>query len=145
MSSIQRNDVQILLVEDDDVDAEAVIRGFRAARIANDIVVAGDGVEALEVLRGGNGRAPLKKPYIVLLDLNMPQMNGIEFLDSLRQDPELTDAVVFVLTTSSAEEDRLRSYTHHVAGYMVKSEVGPSFQQAVAMLDSYWTTVVLPG
>lgn len=143
MNSIRQREVQILLVEDDDVDAETVIRGFRAARIANTITVARDGVEALQKLRG-NGKAALPRPNVVLLDLNMPRMNGIEFLQNLRQDSDFDDTVVFVLTTSTAEEDRIRSYKQHIAGYMVKSEVGPSFKKAVTMLEHYWTTVVLP-
>ena len=143
MSDIKQHEVRILLVEDDEIDAEAVIRGFRAAKIANDITVARDGVEALQMLRGV-GEEGLPRPNIVLLDLNMPRMNGIEFLEELRRDPEFTDTVVFVLTTSIAEEDRNRSYQEHVAGYMVKSDVGPSFKKAVGMLKRYWTTVVLP-
>lgn len=143
MSDIELNEVRILLVEDDEIDAEAVIRGFRAAKIANDITVARDGVEALQKLRG-LGEEGVLRPNIVLLDLNMPRMNGIEFLQELRRDPDLTDTVVFVLTTSTAEEDRNRSYQEHVAGYMVKSDVGPSFKMAVGLLERYWTTVVLP-
>lgn len=145
MNSMQQHEVQILLVEDDDVDVEAMVRGFRAARIANNITVACDGVEALEMLRGENGRPQIERPYVVLLDLNLPRMNGIEFLEELRKDEELTDNVVFVLTTSTTEEDRCRSYRRHIAGYMVKSDAGPSFKRAVGMLEQYWTTVVLPA
>ncbi len=143
MKKIRQREVEILLVEDDDVDAESVIRGFRNAKIANTITVARDGVEAFKLLRG-NGETGLNRPNLVLLDLNMPRMNGIEFLQKLRQDDRFNDTVVFVLTTSSAEEDRVESYRQHIAGYMVKSDVGPSFKKAVAMLEHYWTTVVLP-
>lgn len=144
MSEMQQREVSVLLVEDDEIDAEAVIRSFRASKIANPITVASDGVEALRILRGENGRNPLKRPYVVLLDLNMPRMNGLEFLAALREDPALSDSVIFVLTTSSAEDDRIQSYSQHVAGYMVKSEVGPSFKNAIELIDHYWTTVVLP-
>lgn len=143
MNRIRQREVEILLVEDDDVDAESVIRGFRNAKIANTITVARDGVEAFKLLRG-NGEAGLNRPNLVLLDLNMPRMNGIEFLQKLRQDDRYNDTVVFVLTTSAAEEDRIESYRQHIAGYMVKSDVGPSFKKAVTMLEHYWTTVVLP-
>jgi len=137
------HDIKILLVDDDDVDAEMVIRGFRKSRIGNEITVAEDGIQALEVLRE-NGDGGLRKPYIVLLDLNMPRMNGFDFLDELRSDEFLRDTIVFVLTTSKADMDRARSYAKNVAGYIVKSDVGPSFKSAVELLQCYWTTVTLP-
>lgn len=137
------NDIKILLVDDDDVDAEMVIRGFRKSRIANEIIVAEDGIEALEVLRA-NGADAFRKPYIVLLDLNMPRMSGFDFLEELRRDDLLKDSIVFVLTTSRADTDRARSYAKNVAGYLVKSDVGPSFKDAVQLLQSYWTIVTMP-
>lgn len=140
---MQTQPVKILLVDDDDVDAEMVVRGFRNHRIANPITVAENGVEGLKILRR-NGREPFSKPFLILLDLNMPAMNGFEFLDELRDDPDLRDSIVFVLTTSSAETDRARSYRKNVAGYIVKSDVGPSFKKAVDLLECYWTIVTLP-
>lgn len=136
-------DIKVLLVDDDDVDAEMVIRGFKKSRIGNEITVAEDGIQALEILRQ-NGTEAYSKPYIVLLDLNMPRMNGFDFLDELRRDEMLRDSIVFVLTTSKADADRARSYAKNVAGYIVKSEVGPSFQNAVQLLQCYWTTVTMP-
>lgn len=135
--------INILVVDDDDVDAEMVVRGFHKHKIANPVTVAENGQEALEVLRG-NGVGPLSKPYIILLDLNMPGMNGFEFLEELRDDPKLKDTVVFVLSTSREETDMARSYEKNVAGYIVKSDVGPSFKKAVDLLDEYWTVVTLP-
>lgn len=140
---MQTRDINILLVDDDDVDAEMVIRGFRNSRIGNEITVAEDGIQALEILRE-NGQGSFSKPYIVLLDLNMPRMNGFDFLDELRRDDTLRDSIVFVLTTSKADVDRTRCYEKNVAGYIVKSEVGPSFAKAVDLLQCYWTTVTLP-
>lgn len=140
---MQMESVKILLIEDDDVDAEMVIRGFSKHRIGNVVTVAENGLEALEILRE-NGRKAFSKPFIILLDLNMPGMNGFEFLDELRDDEKLQDSIVFVLTTSKAETDRARTYRKNVAGYIVKSEVGPSFKKAVDLLDCYWTTVTLP-
>ncbi|OUS36204.1 two-component system response regulator [Rhodobacterales bacterium 56_14_T64] len=137
------DNIRILLVEDDDVDAEMVIRGFRKSRIGNEITVAENGLQALKILRA-NGGDEFEKPYIVLLDLNMPRMNGFDFLDELRGDENLKDSIVFVLTTSKADVDRARSYEKNVAGYLVKSEVGPSFTKAVDLLRCYWTTVTLP-
>src|SRR5690606_24646767 len=94
---MQPNEVTVLLVDDDDVDVEAVRRAFRKAKIANPVEVARDGLEALKMLRGGSPGRAVSKPYIIILDLNMPRMDGIEFLNELRTDPEHHDAVVFVL------------------------------------------------
>lgn len=136
--------VTVVLVDDDVVDVMAVKRAFKQHRIANPIVVARDGVEALTRLRGTADMPPLPKPYIILLDLNMPRMGGLEFLAELRADPALSSTVVFVLTTSAADEDRNASYKEHVAGYMVKSKVGADFMQMVALLDAYWTIMEFP-
>jgi CheY-like chemotaxis protein len=134
----------LLVVEDDEVDLMAIKRGFKQQKIANDLVAAKDGVEALRILRGGPGREPLPKPYIILLDLNMPRMNGFEFLGELRQDPVLRTSVVFVLTTSKSDEDRARAYASNVAGFNVKADAGRCFLDAIEMLDHYWKIVELP-
>jgi CheY-like chemotaxis protein len=136
--------VTVLLVDDDDVDVQAVRRAFRKARIANPIVAARDGVEALAVLRGEDGHERIARPYIIILDLNMPRMDGLEFLTELRKDAEHHDAVVFVLTTSKADEDRTASYDKNVAGYIVKSNVGEGFLNVIQLLDCYWRVVLLP-
>lgn len=137
--------VTFLLIEDDDVDVMYLQRTFRQMGIANQLVVANDGIEALEMLRGENGYDPIPKPYIILLDLNMPRMNGTEFLTELRKDPEIKHSVVFVLTTSDDEQDKINAYENHVAGYIVKSEAGQTFQPALEMLDRYWRVVELPA
>lgn len=138
------NTVTVLLIEDDAIDAEAVERAFRRARIANPIVHVTDGLEGLRVLRGEEGAATLNRPYVILLDLNMPRMNGIEFLDVLRADESLNDSVVFVLTTSDDDRDKVAAYEKQVAGYMLKSNAGHDFMQLTGMLDSYWRIVELP-
>lgn len=137
-------DVDILLVEDDEVDARAVERAFRKQKIGNPITVACDGVEALEFLRGQNGKS-LPRPYIILLDLNMPRMNGIEFLKELRDDENLRTSVVFVLTTSNDDRDKTAAYEQVVAGYIVKSEAGKDFLELVQMLERFTIIVKLPG
>ena len=119
--------VNILLVEDNAVDQEAIQRAFKRHRIANPIHVAADGIEALARLRGTNGLTKLPRPYLVLLDLNLPRLNGVELLREIRGDPELHDSIVFVLTTSKRDEDRMASYDLNVAGYVVKSDVGAGF------------------
>jgi CheY-like chemotaxis protein len=137
--------VTVLLVDDDDVDVQAVRRAFRKAKIANPVEVARDGVEALAILRGEEGHDPIQRPYIIILDLNMPRMDGREFLTELRNDPQHHDAVVFVLTTSQADEDRAASYDKNVAGYIVKSDVGKGFLNVINLLDCYWRVVLLPS
>lgn len=136
--------VTFLLVEDDEVDVKAIKRSLDQLRIANPLVVARDGREALEYLRGQNGRDKVESPFLILLDLNMPRMNGLEFLAELRADRELNTSVVFVLTTSRDERDRLSAYEKHVAGYIVKSNVADSFAEAMRLIDHYWRVVEFP-
>ncbi|MDB4976717.1 MAG: putative response regulator receiver protein [Myxococcaceae bacterium] len=136
--------VTVLMIEDDDVQVMAVRRAFRKQKIANPIVVARDGIEALEVLRGTAQTPPLPRPFMVLLDLNMPRMNGIEFLRELRSDASLKQSVVFVLTTSEHEQDKTAAYNEHVTGYIVKSNIGNDFMEVTALLDAYWKIVELP-
>ena len=141
---VSRNEVTILLVDDDDVDVESIRRALKKAKIANPVVVAHDGVDALDALRGTGGRERVASPYVVLLDLNMPRMSGLEFLDEIREDTALRRAVVFVLTTSNAERDRAAAYDRLIAGYMVKSRVGQDFLDLLSMLGAYWKVVELP-
>ncbi|MGZ0186774.1 MAG: response regulator, partial [Alphaproteobacteria bacterium] len=129
---------------DDDVDIMHLKRSFAEINIANPMVVANDGIEALDILLGRNGHEPLRKPYIILLDLNMPRMNGLEFIKAIRAEPSLTSSVVFILTTSNDDEDKFRAYEHHVAGYILKHEAGQSFVEALGMLERYWRVVELP-
>ena len=136
--------VNLLLVEDDEVDVQGLKRAFAKSRIANPIVTARDGIEALEILRGQNGHDKLPKPHMILLDLNMPRMNGIEFLEALRQDDELKCSVVFMITTSKADEDKARAYGHNVAGYIVKQDPANTFMEAVSLLEHYWKVIELP-
>jgi CheY-like chemotaxis protein len=136
--------VHILLVEDDRVDAEAITRAFRKVKIANPIQVVPDGVTALQTLRGHGDIPPLSRPYLILLDLNLPRMNGIEFLDALRRDPLLRDSIVFVLTTSNAETDKSAAYAYNIAGYLTKINAGVDFLLLVQLLDYYWSCVEFP-
>ena len=136
--------VNLLLIDDDEVDVQGMKRAFAKSRIANPITVARDGIEALEILRGENGQAKLGKPHLILLDLNMPRMNGIEFLEAIRADEELKSALVFMVTTSKAEEDKARAYGHNVAGYIVKQDAANTFMQAVALMEHYWKVVDFP-
>jgi CheY-like chemotaxis protein len=133
--------LNILLVEDDQVDVMNVRRAFDRNRIANPLFVASDGVEALDMLR--DGRVPGGR-RIVLLDLNMPRMNGIEFLRELRHDPALRLIPVVVLTTSNDERDKVEAYNLNVAGYLLKPVTFLNFVELMAALNKYWTLVELP-
>jgi CheY-like chemotaxis protein len=137
-------EVNILLVEDDEVDVTAVRRALKELKIANPLFRAADGIEALDMLRGTNGQAKLPRPYLILLDLNMPRMSGLEFLDALRKDEDLQRSIVFVMTTSAAEEDRVRAYDRCIAGYLLKHSAGHSFLDAMTMLEHYWRIVEFP-
>ncbi|SIS76164.1 Response regulator receiver domain-containing protein [Roseivivax lentus] len=134
--------LNIILVEDDDGDAKAIRRALTKAGIANPVRRVTDGVEALALLRGAQGAVP--ETFIILLDLNMPRMNGIEFMAELRSDPALRRAVIFVMTTSRDDRDRADAYDRHVAGYILKSNVGEDFLDLVGTLDRYWHLVELP-
>lgn len=136
--------VQILLVEDDEIDAEAIVRGFQKQQIDNPITVVSNGIEALNALRGEGGYERIPAPYLILLDLNMPRMNGIEFLQALRQDPQLKSSIVFVLTTSNSDRDKLAAYREQIAGYLLKQRSGINFADLVGMLDFYWRVVEFP-
>lgn len=133
--------LNILLVEDDDVDVMNVRRAFQKNHITNPLFVAANGVEALEQLRGGD--IPRDR-RIVLLDLNMPRMNGIEFLRELRRDPELHSTPVVVLTTSNDERDRIEAFNLNVAGYLLKPVTFSNFCELMATLNKYWALVELP-
>ncbi len=137
--------VSILLVEDDEVDTMNVKRAFRKTNISNPLYHAEDGLEALDMLRGSGGvEKLLPKPRIVLLDLNMPRMNGIEFLRELRTDPELHDISVVVLTTSNEERDKVAAYNLNVAGYILKPVEPEKFIEAIGTLNLYWNLIELP-
>lgn len=133
--------LNILLVEDDEVDVMNVQRAFQIHHISNPLSVARNGVEALDMLRRGDVPAERR---MVLLDLNMPMMNGLEFLRELRSDPQLSRTPVVVLTTSADDRDRMEAYDLHVAGYLVKPVTFASFADLMVRLDKYWTVIELP-
>jgi CheY-like chemotaxis protein len=133
--------LNILLVEDDDVDVMNVQRAFKKNNITNPLFVAGNGADALELLR--DGKIPGER-RIILLDLNMPRMNGIEFLRELRADPVLGSSPVIVLTTSNDERDRVDAYNLNVAGYILKPVTFSNFCEVMVALNKYWALVELP-
>jgi CheY-like chemotaxis protein len=136
--------IRILLVEDDDGDAKAVLRTFRKARIANPIVRALDGIEAMEILRGSDQQPRLESPYLLLVDLNMPRMDGIQLVKAIREDPDLQETVIFMLTTSNRAEDKHAAYSLNVTGYILKEKAGEDFLRLFSLVDSYWRIVEMP-
>lgn len=136
--------VSILIVDDDDIDRRAIRRAFAKQDIAASIVEATNGEEALQILLGENAEASIDRPYLVLLDLNMPLLDGHEFLERLRADPRLKDTIVFVLTTSTSESDIVRAYGKNVAGYLSKQEIGDRFMRQIRLLDLYTRSVEFP-
>jgi CheY-like chemotaxis protein len=142
---VAERELNILLVEDDELDVMNVQRAFKKNNIRNPLFVAGNGVEALEMLRGtGPGPHVPGNRRIILLDLNMPKMGGIEFLRELRKDPNLHPLTVIVLTTSDEERDKVEAYKLNVAGYILKPVTLQAFVEIMATLNKYWTVNELP-
>ena len=140
---MEQDKVNILLVDDDQVDVRAITRAFQKQRISNPITVASNGLEALEILRG-QGKETIERPYMILLDLNMPKMGGLQFLDEIRQDEDLKDSIVFVLTTSDDERDKFEAYSKNIAGYLLKSRAGEDFLQQAKMIQQFMLAVEFP-
>jgi len=132
----------ILIVDDNDLDVERVERGLRRLDINLATVRARDGLEALTKLTASDD--PVRRPVMVLLDINMPRMNGLEFLRELRADPTVNDIPVFVLTTSSRPQDVAAAHACNVNGYVVKPHAREAFLDVLATLASFWTMCEYP-
>jgi CheY-like chemotaxis protein len=133
--------VNVVLVEDDELDVMNVQRAFEKANIQVPLFRAADGVEALDLLRGASIPAARR---LVLLDLNLPRMNGIEFLRELRADKELRRTPVVVLTTSDHAQDKLDAFDLNVAGYLLKPAAFGNFVDLMSALERYWTRAEMP-
>ncbi len=142
---LEPRSAHLLHVEDDELCLIGLVRAFKKAKIANPISFAHDGIDALDMLRGTGGRERFARPYLILLDLNMPRMGGIEFLKVLRKDEDLKKSIVFIMTTSGADEDKVKAYNLGVAGYILKSNPANAFLEATALLDTYWRVVEFPA
>lgn len=138
------NSSSILLVDDDEVDVMNVQRAFRKHRISRTLYVAENGLQALQMLRGEETGKLAPQPQIILTDINMPRMNGIEFIHELRADPDLKNMSVFVMTTSSNDKDRKAAYELNVAGYILKPVEPDKFMASIRILDNYWSLIELP-
>jgi CheY-like chemotaxis protein len=136
--------INILLVEDDEVDVMNVMRAFKKNNIKNPLYVAENGLDALAILRGESTEKIIPMPRIILLDLNMPKMGGIEFLKELRNDDRLKNISVFVMTTSNEDNDKIEAYNLNVAGYILKPLSIEKFISAVGILKNYWMLCEFP-
>lgn len=144
--SLQPQDklLHVVLVDDDEVDVINVQRAFKRNNIINPLYVARNGLEALSLLRGETAIRVPRERRLILLDLNMPRMNGLEFLREVRSDPELRGLAVVVLTTSDDDRDKVEAYQFNVAGYILKPVTFPAFVEAMAALNKYWTISEIP-
>lgn len=127
----------ILLVEDDQMDIMNVQRELRKHNITAPLHIARNGREALQLLRGEGSVPKISKPTIVLLDINMPRMNGLELLDTLRSDPEFVGLNVFIMTTSDLETDRLKARELAVSGYIIKPLNFDNFGEGGTTVDGF--------
>lgn len=134
--------VKILLVEDNPADVRLAIEVFKEGKITNELKVAKDGVEALDFLYQRGAFAHESRPDLILLDLNLPKIDGREVLDEIKHDPDLKSIPVVVLTTSKAEEDILRSYNLHANCYISKPVDLDQFINVVKTIEDFWLTVV---
>jgi CheY-like chemotaxis protein len=138
--------VNILLVEDDEVDIMNVKRAFKKGNITNPLYIANNGLEALQMLQGVNGEPSVipTERRLILLDLNMPKMGGIEFLQRLRDDSGLKSTPVVVLTTSNEDKDLVGAYNFNVSGYLVKPVSFLNFVEIMSTLNKYWSLSEMP-
>jgi CheY-like chemotaxis protein len=134
------NNKPILLVEDDSVDVMTILRALKEIHVVNPVVNMEHGEAALDHLRNPAN----ERPCIILLDLNMPIMNGIEFLQQAKQDAVLRSIPVVVLTTSEEQQDKVRSFDLGVAGYMAKPVDYRRFVEVMRSIDLYWTLSEMP-
>jgi len=134
------NNKPILLVEDDLIDSMTVKRALKEIKIANEIVTTENGEHALEMLSNMK-----MLPCIILLDLNMPKMSGLEFLAIIKNDSRYKMIPVIILTTSKQEKDKIESYKHSIAGYIAKPVDYMQFVEALRVINLYWTLSELPS
>ncbi len=128
-----------LVVEDNDLDVEKIERGFARLKIPNPVIRARDGIDAFDHLEGRNGCEPVSRPLIILLDLNMPRMNGFEFLEKLRCERQYDNVPVFVLTTSDRGRDIEAAHQKKICGYIVKPLDRNLLLEALSSLDLFWS------
>jgi len=144
---LNRRGMNILLIEDDEVDVMNLERAFSKNNIIYPLYIAHNGLEALSMLRTNkNGVPPAisANNLLIVLDMNMPKMGGIEFLQELRQDIRIRSIPVVILTTSNQQQEKIEAYRFNIAGYIIKAEVFTKFVETIAILNKYWTLCEIP-
>lgn len=136
------DEVIILLVEDNAGDVRLTREALHEGKVANKLIVAADGIEALAVLRKLGEHAGTPRPHLILLDLNLPRKDGRQVLEEIKRDPELMRIPVVVLTTSKAEEDILRTYNLHANCYITKPVDFEKFVSVIRTIDEFWLSLV---
>lgn len=134
--------IRILLVEDNAADVRLTVEAFKEGKITNDMLVARDGIEALDILQQRGRHAGTPHPDLILLDLNLPKMDGREVLARVKEDPRLKRIPVVVLTTSAADEDIFRTYNLHANCYITKPVDLDRFLEVIKTIEDFWLTVV---
>jgi CheY-like chemotaxis protein len=136
------NPINILLVEDNPADARLIKEVFKDTKIKNELYVVKDGVDAMALLNQENKHANISRPDVILLDLNLPRKDGREVLKELKEDDALKSVPIVVLTTSSAEEDIIRTYNNHANCYITKPVDFDQFLKVINAIEDFWLTVV---
>ena len=134
--------IEILLVEDNPGDVRLTRESLRDAKVYNNMIVVGDGLEAMACLQHEGQYANATRPDLILLDLNLPRMNGFEVLDAIKEDPDLKRIPVVVLTTSQAEQDIIRSYNLYANAYVTKPVDLEQFINVIKCIEDFWLEVV---
>lgn len=139
------DEMNILLVEDNDLDIEILKRSLKKIGSASSLVCARDGIEAIQLLEDDLIEPKLPRPFVILLDINMPRMDGHEFLQAIRASEGLSNAQVFVFTTSDSKKDIDRAYKNHASGYIVKPNSSSELQNVLQALQAFWSKCELPS
>ena len=142
MNALGGDPIEILLVEDNPGDVELFRRGLGAGKVSNRLTVAEYGADALAHLRGGGPGETGRRPQLILLDLNLPDMSGLDILAALKADPGLRRIPVVVMTGSAAETDIMRSYDLQASGYLTKPFDPKDFVRVVRGVEDYWLSLV---
>ncbi|CAN5617090.1 response regulator [soil metagenome] len=142
MRTTNAQPIEILLVEDNPGDARLALEALKESKVHNNLHHVSDGVEAMKFLRQQEEHADVPPPDLILLDLNMPRMDGREVLEEIKEDPDLRPTPVVVLTTSEAERDLIKSYGMHANAYIVKPIDLDRFMEVVQAIEEFWFSIV---
>jgi len=137
-----KKEVQILLVEDNEGDIVLTLEALKAAKVVNGVHVVKDGEAALQYLRKVGKYKNMETPDLILLDINLPKVDGLEVLTEIKNDVDLTVIPVVILTTSDSEKDILESYQHHANCFITKPVDFAKFMHVVHMIKDFWISIV---